>query len=196
MTYEVRSRIYAVLEKLRLLMSYLEYGEPKKTLPRAPLKTLRRNVWAVELKEIEGLANHRIADRLEAEGFDLEMRTDSFVDDDERKEKRGRKARDIAGKGREILEEGLGSKGFEEHVGSARAEKERHAELDDEDRLVQRLADMLPDAEWSIWNVHREALREIFSRVLNGERPGQQEYKDTFSPTHYHSSTERRPDAD
>ena len=69
---ETYRKIYDFLESLRLLMAHLEYGKPREGVPRKPLTTFRRDVRAAELKHIEGLKNHEIAEKLNAEGLGLE----------------------------------------------------------------------------------------------------------------------------
>jgi len=62
---EAFSRIRNFLEALRLLMmAYLEYGEPRQGTNKKPLTTFRRDVRVAELRHIEGLKNHEIAESL------------------------------------------------------------------------------------------------------------------------------------
>ena len=172
------SRIHDSLESLRLLMAYLEYGEPVKGVTTKPLTTFRRDVRAAELKRVEGLKNHEIAERLVAEGLGLEE-PKSFRDEDEKKEKLARKARDSAKRGEEkYLKEALGEKKLRHHIRRSQAEMKHFEQLDEVERLMWRLADKSHHVAWSV--VHklrpgdpnrprRDRLKEVLSGLLDGD---------------------------
>jgi hypothetical protein len=133
---ETYHRLREVVGALRNLMAYLEYGEPREGLTRHPLEDVVRDVRAAELKHIDGLKNHQIAEAL---SFDSPK---NARDEQEFKEKQGRKGREAAKRGTRILEDVLGKEGFKEHVEACKAEIRRWQSLSDEERLIERLADM------------------------------------------------------
>jgi len=138
---EAFSKIYDFLEALRLLMAYLEYGKPREGLTRKPMTSFRRDVRAAELKHIEGLKYHEIAERLAAEGMGF-GEPKNARDEKEKKEKDARRAKDSAKRGKErYLEKALGEKGARQHFRKARAEMKHFEQLDEVDRQMWRLAD-------------------------------------------------------
>ncbi len=172
---ETYRKIYDVLESLRLLMAYVEPGEG---VPRKPLTTFRRDVRAAELKHIEGLNNHEIAEKLNAEGLGLEEPKD-YRDEAERKEKYARKVRDSAKRGKErYLEKALGEKKLRQHFRKAKAEMEHFEQLDEVDRLMWTLADkseyvrthIVPTNRGGHDKAKRDKLRDVLFQLLKGER--------------------------
>lgn len=178
-------RIHRVLKDARDLMAYLEHGEPWTGLPKNPLGNPRLDVRAAELKHIEELTLVEIGERLNIEKPKVEdSKTGQPREYDHKydKEKYARKVGDYASRGEEILKKALGEEGFLEHVEAAKSEIDRWESLGEEDRLVELLADMCPpDVARSIRNDRREALRDIFSGLLQrGERPTTEELRHMF----------------
>jgi hypothetical protein len=175
---ETYKKIYDFLESLRLLIAYLEDGKPREGVTRKPLTTFRRDVRAAELKHIEGLKNHEIAEKLNAEGLGLEEPKD-YRDEAEKKEKYARKARDSAKRGKErYLEKALGEKKLRQHFTKAKAEMEHFKKLDEVDRLMWTLADKSEYVRTNIVRKNRgdrnkdkrDNLRDLLFRLLQGER--------------------------
>jgi len=160
MAAETYRRLQEVGGALRNLTAFLEYGEPKEGLTRHPLEDVVRDVRAAELKYIEGLKNHQIAEAL---SFDPPK---NARDEQEFKEKKGRKGREAAKRGRRILEEALGKKGFKEHVEASVAEIRRWQSLSDEERLIERMADMIGEDPESFRRLFGDKARELLSRHL------------------------------
>jgi hypothetical protein len=192
---EAYSKIQDFLDSLRLLIAYLEYGEPRKGVNRKPLTAFRRDVRAAELKHIEGLKYHEVAERLDAEGLGFEE-PKHYRDSEEKKEKLARKARDSAKRGKELyLKKGLGEKNLQEHFRKAQAEMENFERLDEVDQLMWNLADKSDYIEWHVvreiyapkdYNKDkRDKLRAILTRLLAGDRTVLDEVHDTFHPMHY-----------
>lgn len=181
---EAYIKIYDFLESLRLLMAYLEYGEPRKGVKRKPLTAFRRDVRAAELKHIEGLNNYEVAEKLDAEGLGFEE-PKHYRDPAEKKEKLARKARDSAKRGKEqYLEEGLGEKKLRQHFRKARGEIEHFKKLNEVDQLMWKLAD---NSEYIRLHVirdkdKRDKLRDVLSRMLRGDRTVLEEVHRTFHP--------------
>jgi hypothetical protein len=194
---EAYSKIYDFLESLRLLIAYLEYGEPRKGVKRKPLTAFRRDVRAAELKHIEDLKYHEVAEKLAAEGLGFEEPT--YRDPAEKKEKLARKARDSAKRGMEqYLKKGLGEKKLQEHFREARAEMEHFEKLDEVDQLMWKLADKSDYIDWHVVREvvpigtpkdinkdKRDKLRDVLSRLLAGDRTVLEEVHTTFHPMHY-----------
>jgi len=174
---ETYIKVYDFLDSLRLLMAYLEYGEPREGVTRKPLTTFRRDVRAAELKHIEGLKNHEIAEKLNAEGLGLDEPKD-YRDDAEKKEKYARKARDSAKRGKErYLEKALSEKKLRQHFSRARAEMKHVEQLDEVGRSMWKLADesdfirlhLVKDPR-GFYKDKSDRLRYVLSRLLEGER--------------------------
>lgn len=191
---ETFSKIYDFLEALRLLMAYLEYGEPRKGVKRKPLTTFRRDVRAAELKHIEGLKNHEIVERLEVEGLGFDEPKE-YRDEAEKKEKYARKARDSAKRGKEqYLEKALCEKKLRQHFSRAKAEMKHFENLDDVDRLMWTLADrsdyvrlnvVKNIAPGDINRDKRDKLRGVLSRLLQGDGSVLESMNETLRPTHH-----------
>jgi hypothetical protein len=193
---EAYIKIYDFFESLRLLMAYLEYGEPRKGVNRKPLTAFRRDVRAAELKHIEGLKYHEVAERLDAEG--LGFKEPTYREPAEKKDKLARKARDSAKRGKEqYLEKCLGEKKLQEHFKNAQAEMEHFEKLDEVDQLMWKLADKSNYIDWHVVRevdppedsnkVKRDKLRDILSRLLAGDRSALDEVRSTFT-THIRAS--------
>jgi hypothetical protein len=174
---ETCSKIYEFLESLRLLMAYLEYGEARKGVTRKPLTTFSRDVRAAELKHIEGLKNHEIAEKLNAEGLGLEE-PKVYRDEAEKKEKYARKARDSAKRGKEqYLEKALGEKKLRQHFRKAKGEMKHFEQLDEVDQLMWTLGDRSEYVHTNIVRKNRgdfnkdkrDKLRDVLLRLLKGE---------------------------
>ncbi len=165
---ETYFRVYDVLEALRNLMAYLEYADPGYGLTRRPLQNPARDVRAAELKHIEGLKNYEVALRLEAEGLSLEP-PKTYRDTTDYKEKYGRNARESAKRGVKILEAALGEEGWKDRVEKSRKAMKRWDDLDADDRLVERLADLDEDTLASIRHDLRPYLKDVFSRLRQGD---------------------------
>lgn len=181
-------RIYGVLKHVRDLAAYLEYGEPWGGLPKAPLGNPRLDVKAAELKHIEGLKLVEVGERLDIEKPKVkDPRTGKPREYDAKydKDKYARKVSGYVKRGEDILKEALGDEGFLEHVKVAKKEIDCWGALSEEDRLVERLADMCPpDVARRIRHERRDALRDIFSGLLErGERPTPEELRRMFIPT-------------
>src|SRR5215218_8410230 len=175
---ETYSKIYNFLESLRLLMAQLEYGKPRAGVTRKPLTTFRRDVRAAELKHIEGLKNHEIAEKLNAEGLGLEE-PKVYRDEAEKKEKYARKVRDSAKLGKEqYLEKALGEKKLRQHFTKAKAEMKHFEQLEEVDQLMWTLADKSEYVRINIVRKNRgdinkdkrDKLRDVLFRLLKGER--------------------------
>jgi len=175
---ETYKKIYAFLESLRLLMAHLEYGEARKGVTRKPLTTFRRDVRVAELKHIEGLKNHEIAEKLNAEGLGLEE-PKLYRDEAEKKEKYARKARDSAKRGKEqYLEKALGEKKLRQHFIKAKEQMKHFERLDEVDQLMWTLGDRSEYVHTNIVRKNRgdlnkdkrDKLRDVLSRLLKGER--------------------------
>jgi hypothetical protein len=175
---ETYRKIYNFLESLRLLMAHLEHGKPREGVTRKPLTTFRRDVRAAELKHIEGLKNHEIAEKLNAEGLGLEE-PKVYRDEAEKKEKYARKARDSAKRGKEqYLEKALGEKKLRQHFRKAKAEMKHFEQLDEVDQLMWTLADKSEFVRIHIVRKNRgdrdkdkrDKLRDVLFRLLQGER--------------------------
>jgi hypothetical protein len=175
---ETYRKIYDFLESLRLLMAQLEHGKPREGVTRKPLTTFRRDVRATELKHIEGLKNHEIAEKLNAEGLGLEE-PKNYRDEAEKKEKYARKVRESAKRGKEqYLEKALGEKKLRQHFTKAKAEMKHFEQLDEVDRLMWTLADkseyvrthIVPTNRGGLDKAKRDKLRDFLFRLLQGER--------------------------
>jgi hypothetical protein len=175
---ETYRKIYDFLDSLRLLMAHLEHGKPREGVTRKPLTTFRRDVRAAELKHIEGLKNHEIAEKLNAEGLGLEE-PKSYRDEDEKKDKYARKARESAKRGEEqYLEKALGEKKLRQHFTKAKAEMKHFEQLDEVDQLMWTLADKSEYVHTNIVRKNRgdrnkdkrDNLRDFLFRLLQGER--------------------------
>jgi hypothetical protein len=175
---ETYRKIYNFLESLRLLMAHLEHGKPREGVTRKPLTTFSRDVRAAELKHIEGLKNHEVAEKLNAEGLGLDEPKD-YRDEAEKKEKYARKARDSAKRGKEqYLEKALGEKKLRQHFSKAKAEMKHFEQLDEVDQLMWTLGDRSEFVHTNIVRTNRgdinkdkrDKLRDVLFRLLKGER--------------------------
>ncbi len=129
MAVRTYTRMYDVLEALRNLMAFLEYGEPSKNLTTKPLETFHRDVRAAELKHIDKpmrkklgkprLTDYAIAKILHEEGL-LSVEPPASPDDEYYMEKykknHERIVRDSAKRGKNYLVQVLGEDDFEQYV--------------------------------------------------------------------------------
>jgi hypothetical protein len=134
-------------------------------------------VRAAELKHIEGLKNHEIAEKLNAEGLGLEEPKD-YRDEAEKKEKYARKARESAKRGKEqYLEKALGEKKLRQHFRKAKGEMKHFEQLDEVDQLMWTLGDRSEYVHTNIVRKNRgdfnkdkrDKLRDVLLRLLKGE---------------------------
>ena len=120
-----------ILVNLRKLVKFLEYGTPG-GLPTRTLETADKCVQAAVLRDVVGLPPPEVAERL---GI---PRPPSF------EEKRDvPEARDLADKGRALLEEALGEEGWRERAEAMRGEMRRWQALEEDQRRAERRADDL-----------------------------------------------------
>jgi hypothetical protein len=124
-------RVNEVLESQRKLVSFLEYGVPEKDL-RPKLEKAARDVRAAELRDIEGLSNPKIGERLDVTPppSDMIRRTNS-------------KAGAAADRGRELLVRALSEAGWQQLIELKKADRDRFLALSEEDRSVVQLAEHL-----------------------------------------------------
>jgi hypothetical protein len=119
------------LEVLRRLMAYVEYGLPGRATVSAA-RSAARDVEAAVLKDVEGLTNHEIGERL---GLSPPVNFPYKGDHPT--------ARKIVARGRKILTLGLGEKGWQARAEAMRTDARRFLSLDEAHREAQSLAEAL-----------------------------------------------------
>jgi hypothetical protein len=103
----------AYLEALRSLMIFLMHGDAYSGNPTRPVTEAARQVRAAELRDIDGLTNATVGERLGIPPTE----SDKIKGDNSR-------ARNNIRAGRRIFERALGKEGCEAYVGSHRADAE------------------------------------------------------------------------
>jgi hypothetical protein len=124
-------RVNGVLEGLRKLVGFLEYGDPQKDL-RPKLEKEARDVRAAELRDIEGLSNRKIGERLDITPppSDLDRRTNST-------------AGAAADRGRELMVHALSEEGWQQLITLKKADRDAFLAHSEEARSVIQLAENL-----------------------------------------------------
>jgi hypothetical protein len=125
------TRVTEFLESLRKLVRFLEYGAPQKDL-RPKLENAAQDVTAAELRDIEGLSNRKIGERLDITPppSDMIRRTNST-------------AGAAADRGRELIVHALSEEGWQKLIELKKAERDGFLALSEEERSVVRLAEHL-----------------------------------------------------
>lgn len=124
-------RVNEFLESLRKLVGFLEYGVPEKDL-RPKLEKAARDVRAAELRDVEGLSNRKIGERLSIPPPDTDRvrRTNST-------------AGAAADRGNDLVVDALGEEGWRQLIELKKADRDRFLALSEEDRSVVQLAEHL-----------------------------------------------------
>jgi hypothetical protein len=130
---QVLQRTNEFLEAARRLALCIQHADPSGGLPTTPIKNAERDVRAAELRDIEGLSFVEIGKRLKVKQFSSEK-----VKGDNR-----RLREEIVPNGRKILREALGDAGYQEHIKSAKAVRERHRNLSKEERKIEDWAELV-----------------------------------------------------
>ncbi len=131
-----RKHINEFLEKQREQMAFLEYGTPERTPP--PVRRARDQVRAVVLKDVEGLSRLEIAEKL---GIDI---TEEHVKDRYKQDAKIPEVDGLIRDGRSLLGKLLSSEGgWQKRVEEMKAEAERYNSLDEESRLIERVAETM-----------------------------------------------------
>src|SRR5215213_2538491 len=122
-------RVNTLLEALRQLGGFLEYGAPDKDL-RAPLEEVERYVRAAELKDVEGLSDRKIGEILgiEPAPSDEIRRQNSNV-------------RHAVKQGKRLFTDAWGEENWQKRAESKRNESEWFLSLTEEERHLVRFAD-------------------------------------------------------
>ena len=129
-----RKHINQFLEKQREHMAFLEYGTPERT--PTPVRRARDQVRAAVLKDVEGLSHLKIAKRL---GIDI---TEDYVEDRYKQHAKIPEVDRLITKGQALLGRLLSREGgWQTRAEQMKAEAERYRSLDEESRLIARVAE-------------------------------------------------------
>ncbi len=130
---QVLERINEFLEATRRLALCIHHADPSEGLPRTPIKNAQRDVRAAELRDIEGLSFVKIGKTLGIKQFQSE----------EQKGDNRRVREEIVPNGRRILREALGDTGYQRHIESGQAERQRRGRLERDELEIEDWAEMI-----------------------------------------------------
>jgi hypothetical protein len=124
-------RVNEVLESLRKLVGFLEYGVTERDL-RPKLEKAARDLRAAELRDIDGLSNRQIGEQLgiTPPPSDVVRRTNST-------------AGAAADRGRDLAVQALSEEGWQQLIELKKAERDGFLALSEEARSVMQLAEHL-----------------------------------------------------
>jgi len=125
------TRVYKFLEALRQLVEFLEYGDPERDL-RPSVENASRDVEAVVLKDVAGLKDRAIAERL---GVALTEKAKAKSDYST--------ITKMVRRGRSILERAWGQEGWQQKAASMRSDAQRYNALDARERALETCAEIL-----------------------------------------------------
>lgn len=144
----VCARVNEFLEALRKLMAFLEHGEPGRRGRMAAAKVADRDVKAAVLRDVDGLTYREIGKELGVPPpGDFVYKGDHPT------------VRKMVVRGRSILTEALGEKGWQSQVEAMRAEAERWSSLEaaEQEAEIEAQAPKIPYGEALRHRAEKEA---------------------------------------